>query len=169
MDWRSDAGVAIFPLVVDIFETDSPSVIAAISSNGNSKIELSSGDSDFVLRRSISSVLKELSLWNDAALLGGESGIEKGRSLAVASLRGLLTVKEVGVPYGLGSKENCQSCTKRLRMDMITVTYAYSSAISESHPLDALENRVSRKIAMRCTSLHRNLRESELLGRHSFH
>ena len=53
-------------------------VISAISSRGNSRTEASSGDSDFVLRRSRSSALRELSFLNDVALLGGESGIENG-------------------------------------------------------------------------------------------
>ena len=75
-----------------------------MSSRGNSKTEVNSGDSDFVLRSSKSSAIYELWLLNEAALPGGESGIENGWSLIVACLRGLLTVKEVGVPYGFGSK-----------------------------------------------------------------
>lgn len=48
---------------------------AIISSRGKSRTEISSGDSDFVIRRSKPSAPKDLLWLNEVALLGGESGI----------------------------------------------------------------------------------------------
>lgn len=63
---------------MDVFEPDSLSVVAAITSKGKSRAEVSSGDSDLVVWRSKSTALSALSLLNDVGLLGGESGIENG-------------------------------------------------------------------------------------------